>query len=116
MGDEEHRHALRGFKLGKQLQDLRLHGDIERRGRLVGNQQLRLVGKRHGDHDALALSAGKLVREGRQALFRFANADFVQKFQRPRPCSLLPMPWCIFRISPICRSTLCSGLSDVIGS
>ena len=25
-------------------------------------------------------------------------------------------PWCSSRISPICRSTECSGLSEVIGS
>ena len=37
--------------------DLRLHGNVERGGRLVGDQQIRLVGERHGDHDALALAA-----------------------------------------------------------
>jgi hypothetical protein len=41
----------------QQLQDLRLHGHVECCGRLVGDQQLRPVGERHGDHDALPLPA-----------------------------------------------------------
>ena len=51
------------LQLGKQAQDLRLHRDVERRRRLVGDQQLRLAQQRHGDHHALAQPAGKLVRE-----------------------------------------------------
>ena len=46
----------------QQLEDLRLHGDVERGRRLVGDQQVGLVGERHGDHHALALAAGELVR------------------------------------------------------
>ena len=44
------------------LEDLRLHGDVERRGRLVGDQHLGIVGDRHRDHHALAHAAGELVR------------------------------------------------------
>ena len=43
---------------------LRLHGDVEGRRRLVGDQHVRIVGERHGDHHALALAAGELVRIG----------------------------------------------------
>ena len=46
----------------EQLQDLRLGGDVERGRRLVGDQQLRLVGERHRDHRPLAHPAGELVR------------------------------------------------------
>ena len=46
----------------RQLQDLRLRGDVERGGRLVGDQQRRLEHQRHRDHDALALAARELVR------------------------------------------------------
>ena len=49
----------------QQLEDLRLDGDVERGGGLVGDQQVGLVGERHGDHDALALAAGELVRDRR---------------------------------------------------
>ena len=82
MRDEQKRHAALGFQAGEQLQYLRLHGHIERRRRLVGDQQLRLVGERHGDHDALALAAGQLVRIGGEPLFRVADADLREKFQR----------------------------------
>ena len=54
----------RALQIGEQLQDLRLHGDVERRRRLVGDQQVGLVGERHRDHHALALPAGELVRIG----------------------------------------------------
>ena len=47
----------------QELEDLRLDGDVERGGRLVGDQQVGIVGERHGDHHALALAAGKLMRK-----------------------------------------------------
>ena len=55
MADEEHAHPVALAQPRDQLQHLALHGDIERRGRLVGDQQLRLVRDRHGDHHALLL-------------------------------------------------------------
>ena len=48
----------------EQLEDLGLHGDVERGGRLVGDEQLRLGGERDRDHDALAQAAAQLVRIG----------------------------------------------------
>ena len=75
----------RDADLGEQLQDLRLHGDVERGGRLVGDQQVRLVGERHRDHDALALAAGQLVRIALQPGFGIGNADLRQQLQRARP-------------------------------
>ena len=44
------------------VEDLRLDGDVERGGRLVGDQHLRIAGQRHGDHGALAHAAGQLMR------------------------------------------------------
>ena len=38
------------------------HGDVERRGRLVGDQDVGLGDEHHGDHDALAHAARDLVR------------------------------------------------------
>ena len=55
--DEHDRGAGPGFELAHQVEDLRLDRDIERRGRLVGNQKPRLARKRHRDHDTLPLSA-----------------------------------------------------------
>ena len=57
VGDEQHRHAIGLAQPIEQHEDLRLHGHVERRRRLVGDEQIGLVGERHRDHDALALSA-----------------------------------------------------------
>ncbi len=46
----------------EQFENLRLHGDIERRGGLVGDEQGGAVDDGHGDHDALALASGELMR------------------------------------------------------
>ena len=45
-----------------QPQNLFLHGDVERGGRLIGNDELRLQSERGGNEHALAHAAGKLVR------------------------------------------------------
>ena len=50
------------LQLAQQVEDLRLDRHVERGRRLVGDQQLRLAGQRHGDHHALAHAAGELVR------------------------------------------------------
>ena len=40
VGDEDHRHAGRAPAASQKLQDLRLHGDVKRGGRLVGDQDV----------------------------------------------------------------------------
>src|SRR3990170_3451222 len=44
------------------VQDLRLHGHIERRRRLVRDDQRGVEHERHRDHDTLLLAAGELER------------------------------------------------------
>jgi hypothetical protein len=39
VGDEQQRHAVARLQALEQLQDLRLDGDVERVGRLVGDQR-----------------------------------------------------------------------------
>src|SRR5256714_546728 len=75
MGDEQHRHSEPGLQILDQLDDLRLHGDIEGGRGLVRDQQIGLVGERERDHHALALAAGELVRITRQARFRIGDTD-----------------------------------------
>ena len=84
MGDEQKRHAEAALDVLQQLDDLRLHGDVERSGRLVGDEELGLVGERHGDHDALALAAGKLMRIAAEPALRVGNADLGEDLDRPR--------------------------------
>jgi hypothetical protein len=76
--DQQHRHVELVLELEQQVEDLRLDGHVECRGRLVGDEQVRLVGERHGDHDALALPAGELVRECFQPFLGIADADLLE--------------------------------------
>jgi hypothetical protein len=70
VGDQQQRHAEPILQLAHQLQDLRLDRHVERGGRLVGDQDVGLVGDRHRDHDALALPARELVRVGAEPASR----------------------------------------------
>ncbi len=51
--NEQHGQPELRTQIGEQLQDLRLNGDIQGGGGLVGDQQLRPVHDGHGDHHAL---------------------------------------------------------------
>ena len=62
VGDDQDRHAEPSLQVLQQVEDLRLDGDVERGGRLVGDQQRGLAAKRHGDHHALAHAARQAVR------------------------------------------------------
>ena len=62
MGDEDQRQTQLALQAAQQVQHLRLNRDIQRRDRLVGDQQLGLERDRARDADPLALSAGELMR------------------------------------------------------
>ena len=62
VGDEQDRGAEPLAEVAQQVEDPRLDRHVERGGRLVGDQQLRVAGDRHRDHHALAHAAGELVR------------------------------------------------------
>ncbi|MNC44245.1 hypothetical protein D3C75_931450 [compost metagenome] len=85
MGDQQHGHAQARLQLLEQLEDLQLHGDVQRGGRLVGDEDFRLVGQGHGDHHPLALASGQLVGIVAQALGRLADADQLKQLQYPCP-------------------------------
>ena len=61
--DEDVRQPEVALQRLEQVDDLRADRDVERRDRLVENDQLRTERQRAGDADALALAAGELVRE-----------------------------------------------------
>ncbi len=72
------------LQLGQQLEDLRLHRHVERRGRLVGDQHVGVAGERHGDHHPLPLAAGELVRVGVDPPLGLGDADEAQELDDAR--------------------------------
>ena len=62
VGDEDVGEAEPLLQVAQQVEDLRADRDVERRHRLVADDQLRLDRERAGDRDALALAAGEFVR------------------------------------------------------
>ena len=74
------------------FEDLRLHGDVERGRRLVGDQKIGAIGERHGDHHPLALAAGELVGIGAESLGRIDDADLGQKLDN-RALVAAARPW-----------------------
>src|SRR5207245_174761 len=70
MADEEQCEAELPLQILQQVDDLRLDGDVERRDRLVADDQLGLRRKRPGNADALALAARNFVRSSTQRVAR----------------------------------------------
>ena len=64
----------------QEAQDLRLHRDVERRDRLVGDEQLGVEHQRARDADALALAAGEFVRIAVECIAR--QADLGEQLSR----------------------------------
>ena len=77
-----------GDERAQQVEDLRLDRHVERRRRLVGDQELRLARERHRDHRALAHAARELVRVVADAARRRpgcppASSSSTARFSRP---------------------------------
>ena len=92
--DEQERQAASRAQAFQEPQDLRLHRDVERGDRLVGDDQLGIEHQRPGDADALALAAGEFVRIAvdRVASAGPTSAIAVSAFsaislREPRPCT-----------------------------
>ena len=84
--DQHQAHAGVALQAQQQVDNLRLDRHVQRRRRLVGNQQAWPARQRHRDHDALAHAARELVRKRRRAPRRVGNTDFVQQLNRTRAC------------------------------
>ena len=79
VGDEDDRHPGLLLQLDEEGEDLLLHGDVDRRRRLVGEQQLGTGGNGHRDHHPLAHATGKLVRVVPRPLGGRGDADGAQE-------------------------------------
>ncbi len=82
VGDQDRRQAAFAVEPLEQGEDLGLHGDVERRRRLVGDQDLGLERQRHRDHRPLAHPARELVRVVVDALGGVGDADRVEQLDR----------------------------------
>ena len=65
-----------------QRENPRLHGDVERRGRLVGDDQPRRAADRHGDHRALPLAARQPERIGARRALGIGEPDMSEQAHR----------------------------------
>ena len=81
--DPDHRRAGLARELLHLEQDLALDRHVERRGRLVGDDEVGIVEQRDRDRDALAHAAGELVRVRLQPLVGRRDADLHQRGARP---------------------------------
>jgi hypothetical protein len=97
----------------QQFQDLRLHRDIQRRGRLVGDQYLRLAGQHHRNQRALALAAGKLERIGIELFTAQADRSSKRRLLPRRRATQAAMHRQRF---VICSATVITGFRLVCGS
>ena len=66
--DEDVGQAELPLEILEQIEDLRLHRDVERRDRLVADDELRVHRERARDADPLPLAARELVREAIEVL------------------------------------------------
>ena len=82
--DEQQRHAELAAQPRQQLEDLRLDGDVERGGRLVGDDERGPAGERHRDHHALPHAARHLVRIVVHAPLGIGDADEPEELRPPR--------------------------------
>ena len=62
VGHEQQRQSALALQCRQQHEDFATMMRVQRRHRLVADQQLRIAGQRAGNGDALALAAGELVR------------------------------------------------------
>jgi hypothetical protein len=61
--NEQNCRLLIAREVAQQIEDLRLHGDVERGGRLVGDEQLRSCHHCHGNKHSLALPPRQAMRK-----------------------------------------------------
>ena len=90
VGDEDHRHVAVTLLLCEQIEDLVLNRDVERGGRLVGEEEVRTACERDRDAHALAHAArhlmGVVLETGPRARGCGPNARARSLGRVPRSC------------------------------
>ena len=84
--DEQDRRAEPLPQIGEQVEDLSLDRDIERGGRLVGDDEIGLAGQRHGDHHPLSHAARELVGILVEPSPGIGHPHQFEHLERPAPC------------------------------
>ena len=79
VADKNHRQAFARAEIRNKIENLRLHGNIERRDGLVGDNQFRFKGKASSDGDALTLTAGEFM-----GIFTHETRRKTDRFHEPR--------------------------------
>ena len=85
MCDQHHRSAMVAAQPLQQRNDLRLNRNIKRRGRLVGDDELRLGRQRQRNHDPLPHAARKLMRVGVDAALGCGYPSGSEQLDRAHP-------------------------------
>ena len=93
--DEHNRSACDLTRLLQDLEDLGLDRDIERGGRLIGDDEVRIVGNGDGDHGSLTHATGELVGVCPDPTFGPRYADDSQQLDRSAVCSILRQRWIV---------------------
>ena len=83
VGDHDDGHAKLVPEALDQIENLRLDGDVEGRGRLVGYEKLWLAAQRHRDHHPLTHAARELVRVVVDAVAGGRDTDQLQQLDGP---------------------------------
>ena len=117
VGDQHHRCAAISSQLFKQSDDLRLDRYIERGGRLIGDDQLRVSGQCQGDHHALTHAAGELMRVSDRCVRAPPECRLIRAVRwHAGVASLVLPPRCVWMVSISWLPIDTSGLRAVSGS
>ena len=87
--DEQHRQAELAHQIAQQFENLPLRRDVERGGRLVGDDQRRRAGERGGDQQPLPLPARELVRIAVERRLRVGQLHAAEQRQQCARCGAL---------------------------
>ena len=93
VGDEQHGELTFALDAGEHVEDLGLDRHVERGRRLVGDQQVGVVGERHRDHHPLPHPTRQLVGIRAQPAIDVGDRDELEQLAALRRASSLARGW-----------------------